>query len=34
MRREAARLDGEPIDSLIGRLRFGLAPDRSTENPR
>jgi cytochrome b pre-mRNA-processing protein 3 len=35
MRREAARLDNEPIDSLIaGRLHFGLAPDRSTENPR
>lgn len=30
MRREAARLDGEPIDSLVaGGLRFGLAPDRS-----
>ena len=30
MRREAARLDGEPIDLLAaGGLRFGLAPDRS-----
>lgn len=30
MRREATRLDGEPIDSLVaGGLRFGVAPDRS-----
>jgi cytochrome b pre-mRNA-processing protein 3 len=27
LRREAARLDGEPVESLVaGRLRFGLAP--------
>jgi cytochrome b pre-mRNA-processing protein 3 len=34
VRREAARLDGESIDFLVaGRLRFGVAPNRSTENP-
>jgi cytochrome b pre-mRNA-processing protein 3 len=34
VRREAARFDDEPIDSLVaGRLRFGVAPNRTTENP-
>jgi cytochrome b pre-mRNA-processing protein 3 len=35
VRREAARLDGEPIDSLVaGGLRFGRAPDGGMEDPR
>lgn len=33
LRREAKRLDGEPIDSLAaGCLRFGVAPDRTVKD--